>query len=151
MTDALSRTQGFEGTRLRPYLDCCGKLWRECDCTPQFKGNLTIGVGVNLDEGISAVESYFLFSNRMAAAKEALNYHLPYAAARLNDPRYAVLWDMSYNLGIGRLLGFKKMLEAIRREDWQKAHDELLDSVYAGQVGIRAEKNAQQILMGEWV
>ena len=156
MTDALSRTQVFEGTRLKPYVDCCSSQWRACTCA--VKGILTIGSGCNLDEGISAVESYFLFSNRMAAAKLDLNREIPWAAGQLSDARYAVLWDMAYNLGIGRLLGFKRMLAAIRTENWQAAHDEMLFSdvqtgaltPYRLQVGDRAEKNANVLLSGEW-
>lgn len=35
-----------EGERLKPYMDCCGKSWRDCQCID--KGKLTIGVGRNL-------------------------------------------------------------------------------------------------------
>lgn len=165
MTDALERTQQFEGCRLKPYLDCCSRPWRECVC-PE-KGVLTIGVGCNLDQGISALEAHFLFQNRMKDARDDLNYHIPGAAAHLNDARYAALWDLVYNLGIGRLLGFKNMLTAIKVGDWQRAHDELLyadpskgnraPNPYWLDVGDgpggkfdRAERNAKILLTGEW-
>ncbi len=71
--------------------------------------------------------------------------------ATLNEPRRAVLTDMSFNLGPFGLSKFHKMLAAIRVGDWQKAHDELLNSEYAKDVGRRATKNADVLLTGEWV
>src|SRR5688500_17548093 len=138
-----------EGNRLKPYLDCCGKYWRDCTC--EKKGYMTIAVGVNLDEGISAAEGYLLTQGRIAAAREDLNIALPWASARLNDARYNALVNLCFNMGITRLLRFENTLDAIKREDWQRAHDELLDSIYAGQVGDRAKRVAKQLLTGQWV
>jgi hypothetical protein len=42
------------------------------------------------------------------------------------------------------------MLDAIRAADWQRAHDELLDSDYARQTKTRAQTNAKVLLTGEW-
>jgi len=162
--DAAERTQRFEGTVLYPYLDCCGKRWNECQC--KKKGKLTIGTGINLDAGISAAENQFLFRNRLDAANEDLNREIPWAAGALNEARYVALWDLCYKMGIGRLLGFQNMLGALRAEQWQRAHDELLyvdivskkPNLYWLDVGDgpggkfdRAEKNAKQLLTWEWV
>ena len=70
--------------------------------------------------------------------------------ASISDPRQCVLTDMAFNIGQARLYGFHNMLDAIRRHDWQTAHDELLDSAYAKQVKGRAIKNADLILKGIW-
>jgi lysozyme len=68
----------------------------------------------------------------------------------LSDPRKAVVIDLCFNPGPTRLAGFLKMLDAIRKGQWQRAHDELLDSAYAKQVKSRADTNARVLLTGEW-
>ena len=163
--DATEYIYRHEGMRQKPYLDCCGKPWRECTCAE--KGNLTIGPGINLDEGLSATILHYIFQDKLEHAKQDLNRVFPWAAARLNDARYAVLLDLVYNMGIGRLMGFKNTMAAIKDENWQRAHDELLyqdpskgnwePNKYWKDVGDgpgkrfdRAERNARQILMGEW-
>ncbi len=49
----------------------------------------------------------------------------------LTEPRKAVMIDMCFNPGPTRFATFHHMLDAIFLKDWQKAHDELLDSKYA--------------------
>lgn len=68
----------------------------------------------------------------------------------LCEPRQCVLTDMAFNIGSGRLGGFHNMLAAIRKGDWQTAHDQLLDSAYAAQVKTRATTNASVLLTGNW-
>jgi lysozyme len=55
---------------------------------------------------------------------------------------------MAFNLR-ERLLGFHDTLAAILNDDWQRAHDEMLDSLWAKQVGERAQRLAKMILTGE--
>jgi lysozyme len=45
---------------------------------------------------------------------------------------------MGFNLGISRLLHFRRMLSALEQGDYQKAAVEMLDSKWARQVGKRA-------------
>lgn len=68
----------------------------------------------------------------------------------LSEPRRAVLTDLCFNPGPTRLSGFVHMLDAIRKSDWQRAHDELLNSEYAQQVHGRATTNAMVLLTGNW-
>lgn len=68
----------------------------------------------------------------------------------LTEPRQCVLTDMAFNIGQARLGKFVNMLDAIRKSQWQRASDELLDSVYAKQVKGRAIKNAHVLLTGVW-
>ncbi len=72
------------------------------------------------------------------------------AWAILNEARKAVLTDMAFNIGKSRLEGFRHMIDAVRTTQWQKAHDELLDSEYAMQVKSRADMNAAVLLTGKW-
>ena len=68
---------------------------------------------------------------------------------RLNTARQAVLIDMCFNLGIGRLKQFKKMFAALSQGDYDKAAAEMLDSVWAKQVKSRAAQLAEIMRKGE--
>ena len=145
--EQIQRDEG--GSRLKPYLDCCGRLWRACECP--VKGKLTIGCGRNLDDrGITAAEGHLMFTHDVAAAKADVNTRLPWAASALDDARYGVLVNMCFNMGIDRLMSFQRMLEAMRRQEWQQAADELMDSNYARQVEDRARRLSEQMRSGRW-
>ena len=68
----------------------------------------------------------------------------------LNECRQAALTDMCFQLGPSGLGKFTGMLAAIKTGDWQGAHDECLDSLYAKQVPNRANAVADLFLTGEW-
>lgn len=70
--------------------------------------------------------------------------------SQLSEPRQCVLTDLAFNIGRSRMEGFHNMLDAIRRKDWHRASEELLDSAYAKQVKGRAIKNAHVLLTGNW-
>jgi lysozyme len=123
-----------EGCRLKPYKDTVGKL--------------TIGVGRNLDDvGISEAEAYMMLNNDIKAAKIALFTALPWAF-NLDDNRKLVLINMTFNMGLTRLLGFKKALEAMQSANWKEAAIQMLDSTWASQVGNRAVYLAKIIETG---
>lgn len=126
-----------EGLRLKPYRDTAS--------------HLTIGVGRNLeDKGISLGEAELMLDNDIRESTAAVLARVP-CALRLNEARLGALINLAFNLGIGGLLGFTKMLAAVEREDWREASQELLLSAYHGQVGIRAERLARQLELGEWM
>ena len=58
---------------------------------------------------------------------------------------------MCFNMGIKRLLGFKRMLGAMFIGDYRGAAKECLNSKYAKDVGKRAERIAQLIETGVWI
>lgn len=123
-----------EGSRLKPYRDSVGKL--------------TIGTGRNLDDvGIFADEEDLMLTNDINRAVKVLNDHLDWANS-LDQPRYFVLVNMTFNLGIGRLLGFHNMLTAVQSGDYQVAADEMMNSVWAKQVGVRALELSNQMKTG---
>lgn len=133
LTDQLIRD---EGLRLYPYTDTVGKI--------------TIGVGRNLtDVGISAVEARQLLANDVQNAIARMEQTLPWSTG-LDEVRHAALANMTFNLGIGRLCGFKNFLEALRSGDWKTARNEMLNSHWAEQVGPRAQRLAIQIETGVW-
>jgi lysozyme len=125
-----------EGLRLKPYTDTVGKL--------------TIGVGRNLtDKGIAKIESDFLLENDLQQVLVAVDAALPWATA-LTEARRGVLMNMAFNMGIGGLLGFPKMLLHLRYGRYQEAAWELLNSKYAIQVGDRAKRLARQLVDDQW-
>ena len=125
-----------EGRSLKPYQDTAGKL--------------TIGVGRNLsDRGISHAEALYLLDNDIADFTKQLATALPWAGA-LDEARFGALVNMAFNMGVDGLLEFKQMLAALRVGNWDKAADDLLDSLYAQQVGDRAVRLANQIRTGRW-
>lgn len=114
-----------EGLRLKPYRDTVGKL--------------TIGVGRNLDDvGITEDEAGQLLDNDVTRAYHELVRAVP-SFGSLDEDRQHVLLDMAFNLGVPRLLEFKKMLAAVESRDFDQAAAEMLDSRWARQVGRRAE------------
>jgi lysozyme len=89
---------------------------------------LTIGVGRNLEDvGISEAESDFLLAN---------------------DIRKRVMINMCFNLGLSRLLNFKKFLAAMEAADWEEAAVQMLDSKWARQVGPRATRLKDMMVEG---
>jgi lysozyme len=124
-----------EGVRLKPYADTVGKL--------------TIGVGRNLtDVGISDTEVDLLLSNDIARVLAQLS---PFAWFQgLDEIRKGAIANMCFNLGVGGLLHFPHMLSALEKQDWETAAAEMANSVWAQQVGDRAKRIEQQILLGQW-
>ena len=123
-------TKEFEGLRYKPYKCSAGKL--------------TIGYGRNLeDNGISLDEAEYLFNNDFNAAYEAVLRLLKTNAVDVNnlsDCRLFVLTDMMFNLGYLRLSKFKKLLQALKNQDYVAASNEMKDSNWYKQVGDRAKK-----------
>ena len=113
-------------------------------------GALTIGYGHNLDaRGISKeVAELLLKQDLEIAEKEVKNAFIWWP--KLDDARLGVLVEMCYNLGILRLVGFKKMLSALEEGDYKKAAQEMLDSKWAFQVQGRSRELAEIMQTGEW-
>jgi len=113
-----------EGLRLKPY-----------KCT---SGKLTIGIGRNLeDNGITKEEALYLLYNDIDACVIDLYREIP-LIKDLNGDKQEVLVNMCFNLGINRLLKFKKFLSALKSGDFKEARKEMLNSAWAFQVGNRA-------------
>lgn len=58
----------------------------------------------------------------------------------LPEDKKDIVRNMSYNLGYGRLSGFKKFREKLRAGDYRGAAEEMKDSKWYGQVGNRAKR-----------
>ena len=125
-----------EGERLKPYTDTTG--------------HLTIGVGRNLtDMGITAAESEMLLRTDVARTREAVCRAWPWVE-QLDPVRQAVVLDMAFNLGVKGLSQFKRTLGLLRNGRWEAAADAMLDSLWAQQVGGRAQRLAQMVRTMTW-
>lgn len=74
---------------------------------------------------------------------------LPWSAD-LDEVRKTVLVDMTFNLGINGLLGFRNTLRAIKEHRWDDAAQGMLASRWANQVGSRAVRLADMMRTGQW-
>lgn len=141
LIDRHEGTGPMRGGRFMPYKDSRGKL--------------TIGHGRCFEDiGISQDEANYLFENDLIAAENVVE---SLQVGDIGDARRAALVDMAFNLGGDGLRGFVQMLAALRRGDWQGAHDAALDSRWARQVDPlgrsgagRDDDIAQMLLTGEW-
>jgi len=125
-----------EGLRLEAYADTRG-VW-------------TIGYGHTpaVDGAVWTVE----------AAQIQLRADLDVVLARLDrelswwraldDVRQDALANMAFNLGVGGLLAFHHMLEALEAHDWHTASAQMLLSEWAQEVEDRAERLAFMIRTG---
>lgn len=134
LTSFLDRLIVEEDLKLMPY--------------PDTEGCLTIGIGRNLTaNGISREEAIYLANNDIRKAfndcyKAFTWFHF------LDDVRQEVILDMTFNMGIGSLAGFRKMLSAVAIKDYDLASVEMLHSKWAVQVGNRALKLAHMMQTG---
>jgi lysozyme len=135
-----------EGVRLFVYDDATGLPIRPGTIV---RGHPTLGIGRALDvEGITAAEASFLLADDETAGNAALSQALPWFQA-LDPLRQRVLAEMAFNMGINGLLGFHDTLAAVQSSNWQMAHDGMLASHWAQQVGGRAQRLATMMLTGE--
>ena len=113
-----------EGLRLKPYHCPAGKL--------------TIGIGRNLeDKGITEKEAVMLLENDIQECLQDLET-LFHAFDQLPESVQRVLVDMRFNLGPNRFRHFKKMIAAVKNQDFIQAAAEMKDSRWYAQVGQRA-------------
>ncbi len=126
-----------EALRLKPYRDTVGKL--------------TIGIGRNLDDrGITRDEAMALLETDLNLVEAELDGALPWWR-QMNEARQNVLANMCFNLGLSKLLGFKNTLAAMKRGDYPAAAAGMLDSLWARQVGARAQRLATIMRTGEFL
>ena len=117
-----------EGLSLEPYTDSLG--------------NLTVGVGhlIKSDCGIISLKyAGELLAEDIKIATNDCRWNIPFFN-ELDEVRQYVLIDMCFNLGIKKLLGFKKMLLALQNKNYVVASNEMKNSLWHKQVKSRAIK-----------
>lgn len=115
-----------EGLNLKAYKDTVGKL--------------TIGCGRNLDDiGISVDEAMSMLESDIAKATRQADAAFPWFKT-LSEIRQWVVLSMIFNMGISKFLDFRGMIAAIQKQDFGRAADEMMNSLWATQVKGRAER-----------
>ena len=103
------------------------------------EGVLTIGYGLNLDDGISeplaAKILEWVVDERTADLKRALPFW-----GNLSENRQEVFIEMAYNLGMPRFMGFHKMFAAADKGDIETVCKEMENSRWFKQVKSRAAR-----------
>lgn len=114
-------------------------------------GFLTGGYGHSFLEGspLSYSVTHMLFEEDYAQAVSDFDILCKKYNLSLDSTRQSVLINMLFNMGLTKVLKFKKMIAAIQTGDYKKAADEMLDSVWAKQVGKRAVELSQLMSEGK--
>lgn len=100
------------------------------------------------EHGITYADAVYLACNDIAIVENELLSHHP-CVDELSAQRQMCLIDMAFNMGVPRLLKFKKMWAAIYEGDFTTASKEMLDSRWSVQVGKRSMKLALLMREGE--
>ena len=114
----------------------------------------TIGVGRLVDSrkpgaGLKPHEIDYLLQNDIDERIEALTRRLPWFQ-NLDDARRGVLLNMSFQMGVDGLLGFKNTLRMVEDADYMGAARNMLLSKWADQTPERANRMAEQMRTGIW-
>ena len=122
--DQLIRDEGF---RPRPYRDNLGH-W-------------TVGYGWSLETGppLSEETARIILNEHVGMIVTDLHSRLPWTK-QLSQPRFGVLVNMVFNLGIRGLISFRRMLAALQIEDYDTAAAEMLNSRWNRQVGGKSSQ-----------
>lgn len=133
---------------IREYIE--GNEGRESRLYKCTKSKQTIGVGRNLSaNGVNQDEIDLMFTNDLDLSFRALwNVFSTRTVDDMPPRRRMALMDLMFNIGEPRFRTFKKMIAAVKEDNWELAIVELLDSAYARQLPTRARKNAC-LLKGE--
>lgn len=121
-----------EGCRLEAYL---------CPAGVPTIGYGHTGPEVCLGQTITQAKADALLDEDIGKHGAELQARLPWVATAPERVQRGLL-NMAFNLGLPRLLGFKKMLSALQAGLWETAAREALNSTWAAQVGKRAERIA---------
>lgn len=119
-----------EGLSLSAYLDSVGIL--------------TIGVGHNcrasvvagvnrVGDTITHAQAFNLLGSDVESLEAGMLQEWPWMS-ELDDARYGVMVNMTFNMGVKRLGSFKNTLRLIRRGDYEQAAVNMLKSKWAKQV-----------------
>jgi len=119
-----------EGFRTYPY-----------KCTAD---KLTIGYGWNIEDGIPEKYASVILGLMLQDNHIELLRSKPFVRD-LPEEAQAILSNMQYNIGLTRLLKFKRMWIALEAQDFKEASREMIDSLWFRQVPNRASRLAKRM------
>jgi lysozyme len=150
-----------EGLRLRAYPDPLSPRglemakpqkvrapgWSTLSGSPWTIGYGHCGAEVRDGLNWSVAQAEDALAADLADACAALDHRLPWWRG-MNLARQRVLCEMAFNVGVGRLLGFHRMLADLEAGKYSAGADEMLASAWARQVGERAQRLAAAMRAG---
>jgi len=112
-------------------------------------GNPTIGYGrlVSSPGGLTDEEADYLLNNDIDRTIADLDRNIPWWEDE-SPARKTALIHMAFQMGINGLLGFRKMISAMKIGHYDRAYTEALDSRWAKQTPERAMRIAKMIRGG---
>jgi lysozyme len=120
------------------------------------EGYPTIAYGKKIGPKGAPLENY-IFTVPQIVATRWLKVDIEQIAPQVNDlcpgldgVRHGALVSMVYQMGLNGVKNFRNMIAALKDGDWQRAHDEALDSRWAEQTPKRALQTANMLLTGQW-
>jgi lysozyme len=142
-----------EGLRFSPYKCTAGKwtiaIGRNIDDKGFTSDELFfLGIKEKTKEGILAKlkekplsrdDCFYLLENDIDDVFKQLKKNIPWIEAAPDEVKIA-LSNMCFNLGIGRLLEFKKTLAFLKEGKYLEASREMLRSAWSRQVGERSTR-----------
>lgn len=112
-------------------------------------GHPTIGWGRVVMEGggLTDEEADYLLDNDITRIIQEMDNTMLWWRGE-SELRKRALVNMAFQLGVGGLLSFKRMLWQMQHGSYKKASEEALDSVWAKQTPNRAQRIAKMIREG---
>lgn len=128
-----------EGLRLKAYKDSLGKG--------------TIGYGHLLRPGdpevITEAQAEDIFESDFEKAVTEAQEAVAFFAA-LDGPRKGAMVNMAFQMGGAGLAAFHATLDAMDREAWDEAAQDIMNSKYARQTRARAQRIAYRVRTGQY-
>lgn len=112
-------------------------------------GHLTIGYGTRIDDGSNGIDpevanlQLLRDLNKIDEQLTDLDWYMT-----LDQSRREVMIEMAYQMGFIGLMGFKKMIAALKVGDWDQAAEEMINSRWYSQTPKRAVRLAGIVLRG---
>ena len=134
MNELMTRIKLHEGLRLMPYEDSLGKL------TIGYGHRMTKVDEITYEHGITQGMAEEIFERDFAkAAAQALSISGGKTWADMGNPRRGVIIEMCFQLGMGGVLKFRRMWDALDKGDYEAAAAEMLDSRWHTQTPKRCK------------
>lgn len=111
------------------------------------EGYNTIGIGLNLDAGISEDLAEWILLFQYNEAKDQCQRTFKWFRG-LDEVRQYVIVNMVFNMGLSRFKKFKKTIGYIATGQYDNASVEMLDSRWARQVKGRSTRLSQMMKTG---
>lgn len=141
--EVLEMIKRHEGYRGQVYLDTAsietigyGRNLKQYPLNEEEQRNIRMNLGV-----YGKKEAEVWLKNHLETLYDELSKYQWFN--KLDPTRQSIILDMAYNLGIPRLLLFKKMILALNSKDYTNASYEMLNSAWAMQTKDRAKRLSQ--------